>query len=288
MEEQDDKLIERYYLNDLSEAELAEFQRRLKDDEAFWEAVHLHADALEAIRLEGIALLRGRLLAKGKELDAQNPAKPGRKWLWALLLLLLAGVPGYWLLMRTPQDNNTIPAPPVQNTPPEKPVDMRPPASPPANEVRDQPASKKDNDRQIFAAWFKPYRDESLEPAVRGGGAAPSPSEQFQQLYWDGNYRAALTAFDSLGTNAKNNDNLLFLKANCLLETGKIDAATIILENITRNGRSRFGAQASWYLALSQIRAGRREAAQTLLRRIAADAGSPRQTDAALLLQQWK
>lgn len=287
MEEQDDKLIERYYLNDLSEAELAEFQRRLKEDEAFWEAVHLHADALEAIRLDGIVLLRKRLTAKGRELDAQIPAKLGRKWLWVLLLLLIVGVPGYWLLWPASQDNITIPKPPVQNTPPEKPVDALPPASPPKNEVKEQPEPQKNKDRQIFAAWFKPYRDESLEPSVRGN-QTPSPSERFQQLYWNGDCPGALAAFDSLGATASNNDNLRFLRANCLLDAGRPEEAARMLEAIVQNGRSRFGAQASWYLALSQIRAGRREAAQTLLRRIAADAGSPRQADAARLLRQWK
>ncbi len=286
MEEQDDKLIERYYLNDLSAAELADFQHRLKEDEAFWEAVHVHADALEAIRLEGIALLRKRLTAKGRELDTQNPGNTARKWLWLLPALLLCAF-GVWLLVRISRDNNADVKPPVQNTLPEIPAITPPPVSPPENEVREQPVQAVPNERQVFAAWFRPYRDESLEPSVRGN-ESPSPSERFQQLYWDGDCRAALTAFDSLSNYAQKNDNLLFLKANCLLEAGRSEEAATLLENIIRNGRSRFTAQASWYLALSRLQTGRRKEAEVLLRRIAADAGSPRQADARSVLRVLK
>jgi thioredoxin-like negative regulator of GroEL len=107
-------------------------------------------------------------------------------------------------------------------------------------------------------------------------------------LYWDGDCRAALTAFDSLSNYAQKNDNLLFLKANCLLEAGRSEEAATLLENIIRNGRSRFTAQASWYLALSRLQTGRRKEAEVLLRRIAADAGSPRQADARSVLRVLK
>ncbi len=286
MEEQDDKLIERYYLHDLSEAEMVDFQRRLKEDEAFWEAVHLHADALEAIRLEGIALLRKRLTAKGRALDAQNPGKTGRKWLWILPVLLLCAF-GVWLLMRISRDNNADVPPPVQNTLPEIPAVTPPPVSPPENQAREQLQQAVPNGRQVFAAWFRPYRDESLEPSVRGN-EAPSPSGRFQQLYWDGDYRAALAAFDSLSNYAQKNDNLLFLKANCLLDAGSGNEAADLLENIIRNGRSRFTAQAPWYLALSRLQTGRRKEAVALLRRIAADPDSPRRADARSVLRDMK
>lgn len=288
MEEQDDKLIERYYLNELSEAELADFERRLKEDEAFWEAVHLHADALEAIRLEGIALLRKRLTTKGQALDAQNPGKPGRKWLWILPALLLCAF-AVWRLTRTSVGHPASPLPAAPNhAPAVTPPDTLPPATIPAKDAPEPATPAKKNERQIFAAWFEPYRDASLEPSVRGNDAPPSPSERFQQLYWAGDYRAALAAFDSLGNTARNNDNLLFLKAICLLETGNSDEAALLLENIIGNGRSRFKTQAPWYLALAQLRAGKRKEAADLLRRIAADAGSPRRADARGALREME
>lgn len=287
MEEQDDKLIERYYLNDLSEAELAEFHRRLKEDEAFWEAAHLHADALEAIRLEGIALFRKRLTAKGQELDAQTTPKSVRRWLWFLPALLLCAFATWWL-MRTSVDNPTAPLPATPNNAPAVPADTLPPATPPREDARKPAVPAKKNERQIFAAWFKPYHDASLEPSVRGNNETLSPSERFQQLYWANDCRAALAAFDSLGVAARNNDNLLFLKANCLLDAGRSGEAAIILENIIRNGRSRFKAQAPWYLALARLRSGSRQEAETLLRQIAADAASPRQADARGMLRDME
>ncbi|MCK6690879.1 MAG: hypothetical protein L6Q97_02125 [Thermoanaerobaculia bacterium] len=288
MEEKDDKLIERYYLNDLSEAELADFQRRLKEDEAFWEAVHLHADALEAIRLDAIALLRKRLATKGRELDAQNPGKSGRKWLWILPALLLCAF-AVWRLARTSVDHPATPSPAAPNNAPAvTPPYPLPPPTPPARDTLEPAAPAKKTGRQIFAAWFKPYRDESLEPSVRGNDAPPSPSGRFQQLYWAGNYRAALAAFDSLGNTARNNDNLLFLQAICILDSGKSDEAAGILDIIIGNGRSRFKAQAPWYLALAQLRAGKRREATALLRRIAADTASPRQADARGVLREME
>lgn len=56
--DEQDKLIERYYLNELDETELAEFKQRMSEDPAFWEAVNLHADALEALRLGLVALIK--------------------------------------------------------------------------------------------------------------------------------------------------------------------------------------------------------------------------------------
>lgn len=132
MEEKDNDLIERYYLDALSEAELAEFNRRLKEDEAFWEAANLHADALEAIRLDAIALLRKRLTIKGRELDA-GEHKPGKRRLWrgaVLMAVLLGG----WAVWRWMQPENRPAATPVidrRDTPPPSAIDTIPASQPP-------------------------------------------------------------------------------------------------------------------------------------------------------------
>lgn len=57
-----------------------------------------------------------------------------------------------------------------------------------------------------------------------------------------------------------------------------------MLEDIFRNDRTRFTAQAEWYLALSRLRTGRIKEAEALLRRLAADPGSPRRLDFILLI----
>ena len=284
MEELDDKLIERYYLHDLSEAELAVFNRRMAEDEDFWEAVQLHADALEAIRLEGIGLLRKRLTEKGRELDAANMGKPVNRWLWWIIGLATVLL-GAWALWWWIQPKNPSPSAPVienRGIAPDAKPDSVPSLSP--SEKQSEPAPKTPNPQRVFAAWFRPYKDPSLEP-TRRGDAERSPSERFQLLYWEGDYRAALAAFDAMGASAKSNDNLLFIKANCLLATGNAAEAGEILNNMLQNNRSRFRAQASWYLALSRLQTGRIKEAEILLRHLAADPASPRRSDAERMLR---
>ncbi|MFM9948635.1 MAG: tetratricopeptide repeat protein [Saprospiraceae bacterium] len=287
MEEKDLELIERHFRNLLNGEEEADFQRRLATDVGFREAVQLHGDALAAIRMEGEAMLRARLTAKGRELDAQPNRRKNRWWLWALPAMLVCAGAIWWAapalteepdIQQTPVPP-TSPNPPVETTPSVVPPVKNEPQAPPQQQTREEP--------KIFASWFHPYKDDTLEPSVRGD-AEPSPSEVFQQRYWVGDYRAALDAFDAMGATAQNNDNLLFLKANCLLATGSAGEAVPLLENIIRNDRSRFTAQAPWYLALSRLESGQEQQARALFQSIAADPNSPRQADAIRLLESLK
>ncbi len=287
MEEKDLELIERHFRNNLNEAEQVDFQRRLAADTAFREAVLLHGDALDAIRLEGETLLRTRLAEKGRELDAHQRPRSNRWWLWALPAILLCAVVVWWALpaLKEAPAAPQIPAAPASPTlPVEPPPSANPPVkhepqAPPQREIRQEP--------QIFASWFHPYKDDTLEPSVRGD-AEPSPSDVFQQRYWVGDYRSALDAFEVMGATAQNNDNLLFLKANCLLATGNAGEAVPLLENIIRNDRSRFTAQAPWYLALARLESGQEQLARALFQSIAANSNSPRQADAMRLLDSLK
>lgn len=140
---------------------------------------------------------------------------------------------------------------------------------------------------RLFAENFKPCKDESLELSRRGT-AALTPSERFQQLYWDDKHREAILAFDALGAAEKNNDNLLFIKANCLLATDQANEAAALLEQIIRNDRTRFMAEAKWYLSLSYLKSGRSKQAKSLLRSIETDTQSSRQPDAKRLLERWE
>lgn len=287
MEEKDLELIERYFRSHLNGEEQADFQRRLANDAGFREAVQLHSDALEAIRMEGEAMLRARLAAKGRELDMQPARRKNQWWLWALpAMLLCAGA--IWWAMPAPTQEPDIQQTPVPPTAPNLPVETKPSVIPPVkNEPQAPPKREAPQEPQIFASWFHPYKDDTLEPSVRGD-AEPSPSEVFQQRYWVGDYRAALDVFEAMGATAQNNDNLLFLKANCLLATGSAGEAVPLLENIIRNDRSRFTAQAPWYLALSRLESGQEQQARALFQSIAADPNSPRQADALRLLESLK
>lgn len=282
MEEKDIALIDQYFRNALTAEERAAVEYRLAHEPEFREAVELHGEALEAIRTAGSAMLRKRLTEKGRLMDAEAKRKPAL-WRWLGLLALLLAVAVWWRMAIE------IPAkqPGIQPNPMPPAISVPPPAALPT--VQDKPQKQtpaKPGNQAVFAAWFQPYKDESLEPSRRGN-TEPSPAERFQQLYWDGNYRGALAAFDAPGTAMQNNDNLLFLKANCLLADNRAEEAVELLETILRNDRSRFTAQAKWYLALGRLQTGRRKAAETLLSQIANDPDSPRRADAQRVLRDF-
>ncbi|MCE7926717.1 MAG: hypothetical protein DYG98_27055 [Haliscomenobacteraceae bacterium CHB4] len=221
--------------------------------------------------------------------EKQNTRKHRNRLLWLSLglLLVVAGII-WWMTGKKPVSPEPAiqSQPGMQNTAPAVSDTPARPTPPPPGNTRLQ-ANKPTDGNRLFARHFKPYKDDTLEPLIRGA-ATPSPSERFQQLYWEDKHREALAVFGTMVEADKNNDNLLFLKANCLLATGQAGEAAALLEQILRNDRTRFMAEARWYLALSYLRSGRNEQARSLLREIQADKESPRQADAERLLGQWK
>ncbi|WP_373550299.1 tol-pal system YbgF family protein [Haliscomenobacter sp.] len=269
MDEIAQKLIERYHQNALSSEENQEFQRRINSDSDFAKEVQWHGLALEAIRLQGEKELRRRLTVKGKELDAKVPNRSTAfPWQWGLLLIVLLAM-GLWSIDPKSTTKEPIsPAAPTEKSlplPPANPKPLDPIPSRP--QAQTKPASI--DGKKIFAAYFEPYRDASLEPSVRGSAAEKlSPQEYFQQLYWEGKYAAALSAFDSLSTFAQQDNTNLFLKANCLLHARQGNAAATILEGMLQIGHSRFVEQVPWYLALSYLQTGQIEKAKKTLNEI--------------------
>lgn len=280
------------YLDDALDPEArAAFEAELARDAALRDAV----TAARRVRddLSWLAVEKGIRAGEQAFWEKQNNRAPRNHRLWWILgltLLVVAGVIGWqW------GNRQDTPAPEQQQLQPGN-RNVLPTtsdsAAPPAPVIPDVPDSRKQAGNgaarnRLFADNFKPYKDASLEPSRRGA-AEPLPAERFQQLYWDDRHREALVAFGAMTTADQNNDNLLFLKANCLLATGKTDDAAALLEQILRNDRTRFMAEARWYLALSYLKSGRAEQAKNLLRSIENDDASPRQTDAKRLLGQWK
>jgi len=287
MDEIAQKLIERYHQNALSSEENQEFQRRINSDADFAKEVQWHGLALEAIRLEGEKELRRRLTIKGKELDAKAPNRSTTlPWQWGLLLVVVFAL-GLWFIYPTNTTNKTSPVAPTKKTLPVphlSPKSLDPaPTNPP---VQPKPASV--DGKKIFAAYFEPYRDASLEPSVRGSVEEISPQEHFRHLYWEREYAAALSAFDSLNTFAQQDNTNLFLKANCLLHAKQGKAAAGLLEGMMRNGHSRFVEQVPWYLAMSYLQSNELEQSKKMLSSIAINAANSRNKDAARLLKEFK
>lgn len=130
--------------------------------------------------------------------------------------------------------------------------------------LKNEPPGGSNVGKKLFAARFKPYRDESLEPATRGGDTL-APLEEFRRFYWEGKYAETLRAFEKLSAYERENDNNNFLIANALLATGKSKPAIVLLENMVRNDKTRFMAQAQWYLVLAYLNEDRLEDARNLL-----------------------
>ena len=78
----------------------------------------------------------------------------------------------------------------------------------------------------------------------------------FQFLYINKKYQEAINIFDSLDPSVKENDNVLFLKANALMAINKVDEATLLLETIIKNKESRNVKEALWFLGLCSIYKG--------------------------------
>lgn len=171
-----------------------------------------------------------------------------------------------------PFELDSINTPPLQNTPPQP--------GPPLKQVRDNARGNR-----LFAEYFKPYKDATLEPSLRGA-AEPSPLEKFQQSYWDDKYRDALAQFGNMPATAQTNDSLLFIKAECLLAAGKTDEAALIFELILKNDRSRYMEAAAWHLALAYLKLGDTAQARLQLQQVRQTATSPWQSDAAVILKR--
>lgn len=280
--------IEAYLDGSLDPEARAEFEAQLARDAALRDAVA----AAQRVRddLSWLAVEKG--IQSGEQAfwekqTAQRHRNRRIRLLLGVMLLLTAGIV-WWQWGKKPERV----APEQQQMQPGQQNTLPPPSdsTPDAPDVPGDSKKQKNNaatGNRLFAENFKPYKDDSLEP-LRRGNAGLSPSERFQQLYWDNKHREALLAFEALSAADKNNDNFLFLKANCLLVTGQSDEAAVLLEQILRNDRTRFMAEARWYLALSYLKSGRTEQAKNLLRTIETDPQSPRQPDAKRLLEQWK
>lgn len=286
------ELMERYFSGELTAEERAAFDERLAADAAFRQEMEAYRKTIRLVRLEGRKALRSRLAAQGRLLDAEKKSPSRHRRWWAGLTVLLLALLGWWFWGE--KTETPSPVPPADHFVPDTARTNVP--MPPDTSVQGKPSDKKKqsdnsskqpaatdrpNKDKLFAAYFQPYQDDSLEPSFRGEGEA-TPEETFLQLYWDGQHWEALAAFEKMEPASKNKGDLQFLQANCLLVTGQAKAAKMVLEDL---GRTRFSAEAQWLLALAYLKNGEREKARAMLQQIANGTASPSRDDAFRLLK---
>lgn len=288
-------LIERYLNDELTREERSAFEERRATDDAFRREVEAYEKTLRIVRLKGRQGMKARLAGQGRQLDSQKKSPVYRLRRWMGLALLAIAFLAWWFWGKktgppaTGLPTGNIQPDSVRTAPPSQPdTILQRPAVPGNQPIRDESSEKPPvaqrpsaNDR-LFAAYFQPFKDETLEPSVRGEGNA-TPEEIFLQYYWDGKYQAAMAAFDNLEPASKNKGDLQFLQANCLLATGHSKPAISILKNL---GRTRFQAAAKWLLALAYLKNEEIARAKAQLEQIAGDTTSPKQSDAARLLKE--
>lgn len=275
--------IEAYLDGALAPEALAAFEAELARNPALREAVGVARRVRDD--LDWLSIEAG-VQAGEQAFRTLQSARRNRMFVlvFALILFSLAGT--IWLRQKPapalppnrqiqpgqPFELDSINTPPLQNTPPQP--------GPPLKQVRDNARGNR-----LFAEYFKPYKDATLEPSLRGA-AEPSPLEKFQQSYWDDKYRDALAQFGNMPATAQTNDNLLFIKAECLLAAGKTDEAALIFELILKNDRSRYMEAAAWHLALTYLKLGDTAQARLQLQQVRQTATSPWQSDAAVILKR--
>ncbi len=277
--------IEKYLGNALSDAERVAFEQALENSPALRRELERHRLAILAIRLKGREQLRQRWAVQ-----PEAPAMPAargaygrflRAGIFILATVMVVVLALWW--WRGDQSALNRPAPIPADTVRAKPTAPLPAIPKTSPIARDAPAGAE----KLFATYFKPYRDESMNPTVRDNPAGgQSAFDKFQQLYWEHQYAGALNAFEALDPVLRQNDNLLFMKANLLLATGQTDQAAALLEAILLNNRSRYLEEARWYEMLCYLKKGDWPAVKLRLKRILAIPDAPHGKEAARLLNQ--
>ncbi|MEK7253330.1 MAG: hypothetical protein AAB316_01185, partial [Bacteroidota bacterium] len=166
MENADLERIEKYFRQELTEAERAAFEQKLATDEAFRQEVALHERALTAIRFDSLWDLKSEFQQREAALRRQKSIAR-KRWLAALLLsLFFAG--GWWFWKRSSE--KTPPVPQTQTTPPAQDTLEKQETSPPdtaqilppgkpaqKNDPPKSPAKRKPDPEKLFADAFQPY-----------------------------------------------------------------------------------------------------------------------------------
>ena len=286
MTEQEQKIIEKYLANDLSEAERMAFEQELAGNSDLRHDLEGYRNALMAIRLKGREQIRQRWPTQNTTKIQPYLSAPARVGISVLVgILLVVVITWIWRTHSTsPGHQNDI----LSDTLETKPIpQMTAPVTAP-DSVQEHPTVVPDISAQrskLFATYFRLYRDETMNPTVRGA-ADRTALERFQRLYWDGRYAEALTTYETLDPVLREHDNMLFLKANLFLATDKTNQSLALFKHIVQQDGSRYSEEARWYEALCYIKKGNWPAAQKSLSHIAATEGASHRKEAEQVLKQ--
>lgn len=300
MEDKDLELIEKYVLRILSDEERVAFELKLKTDSVFRAELNDYESAINTFKNSHTIDIKNHLVSLENNIRQKERKYNLRKLILfgTVLLLLLGGFLYKNYMAKSPtaeinvdpmQNNIILPDTSIKNTL-IKPDDtlFKKSENSKRKEKKKQTeieAKKMVNSaEQLFVMNYEPYWDETMLMDVRGqnGGYL----EQFFEYYRIKDYRNTLIVFDSLSNILRQNDNILFIKAMALMESGETENPKSIFINIIDHKRSRYIYQSEWYLALLFLKEKNIEKANQLLNKIKIDKQSLYRNKAENLLRK--
>ena len=222
--------IERYIGGDMSSAERADFTRVVEGDPVLKEEITVHRGVQALAQREAFIQT---LSAAASDHFAGAPVQTGGHrrlvyWSAAAAVVLLAAI-GIFLWQQ--------PAPPSA--------------------------------QELYTAYFTPYE---IPTALRSEGSIYTDADVQQafSLYSQQDYAGAIPFFSkALARSYQGSTLLVFSRGICYLATGDTHGAEQDLKTVINSDDGYlFAGQARWYLALTHLRAGDVEAAQTALRTV--------------------
>ena len=260
--------IEKYFNGELNPYELEQLLREIQSNAALSKLYLEYQTAIQSIQEAGKATLKDRLDSIGKQIDKRKQIK--KAFISAIVILGF----GFSIYLYIDYSKNIKEESPGTLEPkPEKQLEIalidslnvtdslqvdqlkeskERIAYQQSKEVQ-SPTSNNEKYDKLYNEFYTPFRDESLEPSARGD-IDTDPFMKFKQLYWNEKYFEATIAYERLQEAAKNNDNLKFQYAMCLLEIKSYKLAESELHHIVKNENTRYYEEAQYYLALVLIK----------------------------------
>ncbi len=233
-----DHTLDRYLRDEMSDQERRAFEQQLSTDDALTEALALHRDTLEGIRLDGSQALKRRLQAVEATLASPAPVEVAEKkthrrflttWVAIAASLLTAVLLGYLFI---------------------------PTASSP---------------QELYVAYHQPFPN-LINPAQRSLEAnEETVLGRAVRAYDRAQYAEALTLFEQ--GDARSDPGYTFYYGASYLELDQPAQAIPLLERVVQEKTSLFYEPGLWYLALAHLKANDPAAAKPYLQTLAEQQG---------------
>jgi hypothetical protein len=272
MDDKELALIDRYLSGDLTPEERRMADVRRQSDPEFDQMVRDMEQAVEALRVYRREELRKQFVAIDARLDGDATGTAAKKtrrppWLWIVIAAAAAVAALLWWGDRLPVPPHAPDQPPAEtiDTMPQDPTtpDIAQPEPESVETPRPAPESPTPTEKPkdwktpdgpaLFAEYFEPYKDMSMEPGDR---SADEPEGSFEAMYWTGRYTDAIEAYAGLPKEIAVRETVRFRYANALMTLGRAEEARPFLLRMVEAPATTYGYEARYLLALADLQRG--------------------------------